>query len=208
MGCDIHAVFQKLTPDGWEDVPTTWEEDRHYFLFSVLADVRNGFGFAGIPTYTPVVPISKPRGLPDDFVMVDDSHPLRERELLGWRAKYRNEDEAPQVWMGDHSHSWLTADEILGYVTRKTESSTQYRGILTIEQYREWDRSSAPECWCGGVSGPGIKVNVPSEIDDATTHVECKWVTTGLDQIAYFTKEVQRLKDEHGEVRMVFGFDS
>lgn len=209
MGCDIHGVFQKRTADGWQDVPTTYEEGRHYFLFAVLAGVRNGFGFAGIPTHTPVVPIAEPRGLPDDFAVEGcDTHTVSGVEILGWRTKYRSEDEPLEIWMGDHSHSWLTADEILAYASKNSESAVQRRGILSINAYREWDKTSAPEAYCGGVSGPGVKVSLPSEIAEDTTHVECKWVVGGMSEISYFTSEVQRLKDEHGEVRFVFGFDS
>ena len=67
MGCDIHGIFQAAKDGKWQDVESTWEQDRHYFLFSWLADVRNGFGFAGVKTYEPVTPLSQPPRLPHDF---------------------------------------------------------------------------------------------------------------------------------------------
>lgn len=208
MGCDIHAVFQKRTPEGWEDVPTKWDEGRHYFLFSVLAGVRNGYGFAGVPTYVPLKPISEPRGLPSDFVVDHESHPLAQPELLGWRAKYRDDAEPLEVWMGDHSHSWLTADEILAYATSGGDDAVERTGVLSLEAYRKWDKVSQPPAWCGGVSGNGILISLPSEINERTSHVRVTWIRSQLDEIGYFISEVQRLKDEHGDVRMVFGFDS
>jgi hypothetical protein len=153
MGCDIHAVFQKRTDAGWEDVPTTWDEGRHYFLFSVLAGVRNGFGFAGTPTYDPVKPISEPRGLPADFAMDDEAHPVASVDLLGWHARYHQDDEPIERWMGDHSHSWLTADEILAYEKAGGQRAVERTGILSLEAYREWDKVSQPSAWCGGVFG-------------------------------------------------------
>lgn len=208
MGTDIHGVFQKRTADGWEDVPSHFEENRHYFLFSILADVRNGFGFAGVPTYSPVEPISKPRGLPADFAMSGEAHPIAASEVLGWRQKYRDEDDPLEVWMGDHSHSWLDADEILAYVAKRRDATRQCTGVIPIANYREWDKTSPPDSYSGDVWGRDVVVSLPAEITPQTTHVRVSWVRGGMDDIQYFTDEIQRLKDEHGEVRFVFGFDS
>lgn len=41
-------------------------DGRRYDLFAILADVRNGYGFAGIPTGDGFNPISQPRGIPRD----------------------------------------------------------------------------------------------------------------------------------------------
>ena len=35
-------------------------------VFAALADVRNGYGFAGVPTHEAIKPISEARGLPED----------------------------------------------------------------------------------------------------------------------------------------------
>ena len=84
MGTDIHGVFQRLdkTTGQWHDVASNYEQDRHYQLFAVLADVRNGYGFAGIPTGEVVTPIAKRRGLPADFAMDGDSHPIATLEHM------------------------------------------------------------------------------------------------------------------------------
>lgn len=86
MGADIHGVLQE-SYDGksWTTISEI-EDDRNYALFAALADVRN---------YTGVTPISQPRGLPDDFVIDDEDH-------FG-------------IWMGDHSYSWLSIDELVGW---------------------------------------------------------------------------------------------
>lgn len=129
MGCDIHAVFQKKTPEGWEDVDSVWPQDRHYALFGWLAGVRGS-----------VTPISEPRGFPEGF-------------SFDLEAQDHN-----QEWMGDHSYSWLSAKEIL-----EAPSQVFVRGG---EEF----------------------------------HTE--------DAFGYFLDEVQRLQNLHGEVRLVFGFDS
>src|SRR5438105_2721170 len=124
MGTDIHGVFQRhdATAGKWVDVPSTYKQDRHYQLFAVLAGVRNGRGFAGVPYGEAVRPIRQPRGLPADFEVDDESHPIATFDHMDpRRAGYRREspelyaDEPMAVWMGDHSHSWLTGDEMLAW---------------------------------------------------------------------------------------------
>jgi len=44
-----------------------WYGDRNYNAFAILADVRNGYGFAGCDTGDGFVPISTPKGFPDDM---------------------------------------------------------------------------------------------------------------------------------------------
>lgn len=144
MGCDIHAVVQARDGGGWKDVHSTWDQDRHYFLFGWLAGVCR-------PEMTPV---AEPRGFPADFALVEgDTHPTTLEAYCDRRKEWLDEDERgnPTYWMGDHTYSWLTADEILA-------------------------------------------AEVPQSQDG--------------DVLRYFVDEVKRLKDEHGEVRIVFGFDS
>lgn len=207
MGCDIHAVFQRRLEGEWIDVPSHFQEDRHYMLFAWLANVRNGFGFAGIPMHEPLTPISEPRGLPEGFELGGKYGEEHQTSLevieASWRAKYRDPTDALEVWMGDHSHSWLTADEILS----AKHPAVLKTGVISIEAFREWDGETEPESYSGGISGPAILVSNPSEICGRTTHVQVHW-DGPRDELAYFVDEVKRLKSEYGEVRMVFGFDS
>ena len=114
MGCDIHLYVENRVNGAWRaaecfvqdkddpkscaDVPYEKRlySGRNYNLFSILADVRNGYGFAGVPTGAGYKPMSKPKGLPADV--------------------------SPEVkavsdqWDGDgHSHSWFTVAEIMAY---------------------------------------------------------------------------------------------
>ena len=88
MGCDIHCILEVKKDDKWinpydrklnpyytkdnneeegnEYIPIEVEIDRHYRLFSILAGVRNGYGFAGCDTGDKFKPISLPKGIPDD----------------------------------------------------------------------------------------------------------------------------------------------
>lgn len=190
MGTDVHAVFQKPADKGWERIESKWEQSRHYFLFSWLADVRNGYGFAGVPTYDPVKPIAEPRGLPADF--------SEEKDGVMWEG-----DEGG--YLGDHSYSWLTLDEILA----AEPPGAWCTGIVPRAFFDQWDGLTPPKEWSGGITGPDIRVaESPDEVKPDTTHVRIRF-RRAASELDYFVDEIKRLKAEHGDgVRMVFGFDS
>lgn len=187
MGTDIHGVFQRRISSGWKVVPTIeWNMNRHYQLFAVLAGVRNGVGFAGIPTGTAIKPIAAPRGWPTDFKLPKDVE-----------------------WMGDHSFSWLGSGEMLAWF--KNAPTVIHCGVLSREEYNLWDKQSQPEAYCGMISGPAIIVvedNAVAKSKCAWTHVRCYWQRSLGDELKYFFEEVAELAKLHGEIRFVFGFDS
>jgi hypothetical protein len=204
MGSDIHGVFQRKSAEGdWRDVPSTFEENRHYLLFAWLGDVRNGFGCAGIPTHTAVEPLSSQRGYPEDFVVMGDKHPTTKEDLNECDQEYFDPKD-PYKWMGDHSHSWVSAKEVL----EATPPKILRTGVIPLAEFKKWDGETGPESWIGGIDGPGILVSSPSDIVPATTHVRIEWFEDTKESLAYFINEVKRLADEHSEVRYVFGFDS
>jgi hypothetical protein len=209
MGTDIHGVFQRRDGNRWVDVASKFDENRHYQLFAVLAGVRNGYGFAGITTGEPVRPIAQPRGLPSDFAMDGDSHPVATLELMGCMGKYHQESEPLEVWMGDHSHSWLTADEMLAWAEHAPVVTKT--GILSRDEYAQWDGTEEPGNYCGGISGRDIVIvndNAVERERAAWTHIRCHWESSLRAELSYFFDEVARLKAAHGDVRYVFGFDS
>lgn len=187
MGTDIHARFQRKTNTGtWEAVDTNYQEDRHYLLFAWLGDVRNGYGFAGIPTHKPITALSSSRGFPPDFILEEDD------------------------WLGDHSFSWLSIDEILENYEKLPKILKT--GVLTKEGFIKWDKKSEPERYSGGVSGPGVSVIDYKVLKYATnssyTHIRTYWWKDLKEEFSYFITEIRRLKSLYGEIRMVFGFDS
>lgn len=196
MGTDIHAIFQRKEGDQWKMVESRYEEVRHYFLFAWLANVRNGSGFAGIKTHDPIEPLSDLRGLPEDFVIHFRNGMNKYKEVIDGKLE--------EVWMGDHSFSWLSADEILNAEI----PSCKRCGIVDVEFFKGWDKGSQPkECY------QWVKENIdtPENISATTTHVYVSWERSVEDiekELKYFLDEIRRLKDEYGEVRMVFGFDS
>lgn len=109
MGCDIHMTLEKK--EGGEFVKVrelSPYDDRDYYLFSILGNVRNSLGFK---------PISDNRGVPDDASL----------SYLG-----RVED-----WIDyGHSHNYLTLQEILDYDYEQEIILTGYTSGIGIEKIR------------------------------------------------------------------------
>jgi hypothetical protein len=83
MGCDIHFHSEVKINGAWHHY-SSHKISRDYWLFSILAGVRN---------YCGVVPISMPRGLPSDISPVTSLD--------------------RQIWGSDgHSDSFITSSEI------------------------------------------------------------------------------------------------
>jgi hypothetical protein len=162
MGCDIHLYVEAKAGDNWESQDKWVEEDgekdvdysdrfytsRNYDLFAILANVRNGHGFAGVKTGEGFKPISEPRGLPID--VTSDVGNLSER----WGVH-------------GHSHSWFTLKELLEYDWTQVTSHT---GVVSGKEYLDWcsyrkGQGLSPTSWCGAISGRGVKVITPQEMD-------------------------------------------
>lgn len=213
MGTDIHGVFQRQdkATKQWHDIPSNYEQDRHYQLFAVLAGVRNGVGFAGTRTGEPVTPIAAPRGFPIDFIVDGDMHPITTLEHMGpSRRKYHEADDKLEVWMGDHSHSWLTGDEILAWA--ESAPDVAKTGVVDRSVYEAWSGHGRPSEYSGDVMG-GMVVKINDNAVEKVhtpnwTHIRCTWQSDLREELAYFFDEVARLVAEHGTVRFVFGFDS
>lgn len=155
MGCDIHLYVEKKIDGKWqiqgklEDADDegyrefsgpSFYDGRSYNLFAILADVRNGRGFAGVKTGEGFNPISEPRGVPDNA-----------------SEEYRYMVEQ---WDCDgHSHSYHTLRQLLEYDWTQTSKLEGWLSMAEFEKWSRWDREhgEGPESYCGGVSGPHVK---------------------------------------------------
>lgn len=235
MGCDIHSVAQIKTKKCWKTVLQDVAEDtRNYDTFAMLADVRNGRGFAGCDSGDGFEPICEPRGLPSDFEVDEDGLHLFKKsvpsEVSSWMDKEYQERRAKEaklktfMYMGDHSHSWLLLSELKEYVEKNSNRKTIKRGIVSEEIYKNLklykdSKGGRPEQYCGNVFGGGIRVVTQEEYasgvrGQSSTHVKYSWEETyrsigNLDKIVKSLEKVAKeneVKDD--EVRYVFGFDS
>jgi hypothetical protein len=88
MGTDIHSIAQVQVDGKWRTVAVGIGGDpRSYNMFAMLADVRNGYGFAGIKTSDSFPVIHERRGLPSDLALNEDGDSLTiksEDLLLSW----------------------------------------------------------------------------------------------------------------------------
>lgn len=123
MGCDIHSFAERKVNGKWEKV----EEDfielsqfdkewykkekgntpfnyRNYSMFAFLAGVRN---------YDCCVPLSEPRGLPDDSEYLND-------ESEDWMGYTQTEKQSIETDGNYHSMSYLTLKELLDFDYEKT----------------------------------------------------------------------------------------
>jgi len=225
MGTDIHVCVEKRMCNRWEAVTKTSKYDeeglywldigRCYALFAILANVRNGYGFAGCDTGDGFKPISSPRDLP-----ADASAAVKDSYDEGW----------------DHSISWLTLQELLDYDWTQT---TKLRGWVDAVTYYKWDewarrRGEGPREYCGSIDGMCIKHITPEEMDTEmgkikqlnldyrgdieaiktaleSTYCQVEWGQPYYKCCREFLSEVipQLLKiGKPEDVRIVFWFDS
>jgi hypothetical protein len=212
MGTDIHGrVQRRWSPEAkYEDVGGI-EDDRNYLVFAMLAGVRNGVGFAGVKTHEPLVPVSEPRGLPDDLDIIDEDSVV----VPAWIDGNRKIDA--HYWLGDHSHSWLTLKEIADWAG--WGKSLAMTGIIERAEYERIQREGGnPNSWCGGISGPGVKIVSAdtAKLGGDFTHVNWSWCVPFFEYTATFRAWVDYLLAKYGymierdpaAIRIVFGFDS
>ena len=156
MGCDIHFFVEKKVNEKWvsadkwtkdkyaekDEDPLMVERadefygDRNYSLFAILADVRNGFGFAGCDLGEGFKPIASPRGLPIN---------------VSARINKTSDDYGAD----GHSHSWFTVQELLDYDWTQVTLRRGWMQALAYIEWNRWDREhgESPKEWCGGASG-------------------------------------------------------
>lgn len=228
MGCDIHIIAEVKEGNTW--VPNSlkifknsyydphgkfdWQHDelivnptgrRHYDWFSILANVRNGYGFAGVITGQEFAVIAKPRGVPLDA-------------SADWQDQV-------QQWEGDmHSHSWLTIEDFDAFDWNQVCMKT---GVIPLVAYTAIRGTNvAPDEWSGSISGPNIVTITEAKADklllqqDDLIDVKFKkdiyvqyywsilyreWFADELEQTIAPLRELTK---KYGQARLCFGFDN
>ncbi len=222
MGTDIYAIAEvkengkwKLNPiavfpnpyfyDGSnfpEEKETTEPRiGRHYDLFSVLANVRNGVGFAGIKTGDGFMPISQPKGFPADIsegakeyfsdIETDSSSHLTIEELINFD------------WSGNYS-------EKIGYVTLADYKELRGTGNAPSEYWidsRGKNLLKLSQEQANNILDNGSNLPAPSDVE---VEVQYKWMVNYKEHFAYFFKDtllpLSILREQFEDVRIVFTF--
>ena len=225
MGCDIHMYYEKYNGENWNQIEWKekyrdgcyddgekrydWKEmmednlyvGRNYNLFSILADVRNGTGFAGCHTSDGFVPITAmPRYLPDDV-----SHNVG-AEHFGWEADA-------------HSASWFTLAELLAY--NWDDKTVLLSGVVDTISYAQFKKDGYPLEYSGGVSGGRVEEvdNMDMDAimkngepnDGKNYYTRVNWEVSYRDAVGkHFFKTLEALKGlgEPENIRLVFWFDN
>ena len=161
MGCDIHLYVERREGNRWWKVKdgfksSMYDESRDYFsgdkfkdcdspysdrdytVFAYLADVRNGYGFAGCDTGNAIKPIAQPRGLPEDVSLT-------------------LKDDSDWFDADGHSHSYLTLRELKTALEKSKKIGKIYRGYVDKKEYQNFKEKGKAESYCGFVSG--MKIN-------------------------------------------------
>ncbi len=226
MGTDIHSIAQVQVDGKWRTVAVGIGGDpRSYNMFAMLADVRNGYGFAGIKTSDPFPVIHERRGLPSDLALNEDGDSLTiksEDLLLSWdygADALGSKVLKVQLWMGDHSHSWCLLSELESFVERiaSKHQSTLY-GVIDRTEYDAAKKEGRQfKDWCGDVYGPNVVKATEAEYaikPDSITHVSAEWKESALEcsrlgSIMEALREIAAVCNVPPDsVRYVYGFDS
>lgn len=112
MGCDIHGVIQVKKKNKWVTVAEGYPF-RNYRAFAILANVRNELEFDGTASAVGFQSIDNPRGIPSDFEIHEEHHPLP-KNFKWYPQSWRVDAYDDHVyWMGTHSYSYVTAKDLL-----------------------------------------------------------------------------------------------
>ena len=188
MGTDIHIAAEFFADGRWHLADIRPTEDRNYRAFAILADVRNGYGFAGFSTGEVVVPISEPRGLPEDI-----SPELREKIEREVADVDDNQDE-DWFWLGEHSFSWVTLKELMDY---DLDAPIQVCGYVSTDEAQRYRQSGeVPRSWAAWTPQPGFE--------------RIEWQVPLRDSAPLIQTLMDEIKGlgEPEKVRLVFGFDN
>lgn len=194
MGCDIHLYVERkvdgkwISADKWTPDPYVEEDEeprmtvdyddrfykgRNYDLFGILADVRNGRGFAGIVTGDGFKPIAMPKGLPSDVT------PEVKADFDRWGSD-------------GHSHSYLTLAELQAYDWKG--QTAKHRGWVDVINFALFEKNGKPQAWSNGVSGGKVK-HVGHEEMRAIVNKYRTEITAALEDDAAPMSFMQKLWD-------------
>ena len=202
MGTDIELYVEKQDDQGkWKmiDNISVLDIGRNYNLFAILANMRNGFGFAGIKTGNGFIPITKPKGIPEDA--------SAEYLKIAEENSYDGENFSYHTIQDLLDHDW--------------NQRTQVCGDIDLKTYKKWmenEKSGEPDDWTrlyGGASLSNSEMEelINSGVNDNSTdqYTSVKWTKTYRECVGeYFfdtiLDKLKKIAEDHSKVRIVFFF--
>jgi len=201
--------FYYTYSDWWKREDAECQYDpcgRNYEIFAFLADVRNGYGFAGVPIFKPIEPQFAGRGLPPGIPFDEEGNSL---------------EEDINMWLGYHDFTWATLEEL-----RNASWRTHFKqvGVIPADDYQEFKKLGyPPRGWSGGITGPGIHVFSEKEYtslkhldDEIEPYIKVSWGDSPLLQSGFYRwiysdwmdNVVYSVGQDENRVRITMGFDS
>lgn len=153
MGTDIHMVVEVRDGDGWRLATKDGWNDRNYDVFAMLADVRNGYGFAGCVTGSGFEIIHAQRGIPADLSR--DVKAANTEDAEDGDSDQEDSEDRYSMWLGDHSFTWATAREVRDFFA--VDRTTRKRGVVDVLGYIAFLVFGKPYSYSGDVSGSMVR---------------------------------------------------
>ncbi len=187
---------------GAEQMPENFTA-RNYRLFGILADVRNGSGFAGSDTGDAWPTIAAERGWPTDMLPI---------------VKPDDYEADDHEYLGDHSFTWVRLAELETFPW--DDIRRDLRGFVTPAAYAKLkDQGIHPSEWSSGISGPKIVCYTEDQWEamnrtapkDVDAHIKASWSKTAREATNDWIGEVApRLREisQGRDLRLIIGFDS
>ena len=216
MGTDIHSIAQVCRDGSWVTVAIgIYGDPRSYNTFAMLANVRNGRGFAGIKTSDGFPYIHEPRGLPAD--LKEPSHmSLVEVEESGDNVDGDDDEESED---NDDTSVRVNKDHLVAAwdwdgneVAIESEKASRVR-YLKEDSSRMWlgDHSHS---WCTLTELSTFVENVVKPYTVKLCGYVDGWERPALDasRLSEIVAALELVRTRCGvsadDVRFVFGFDN
>lgn len=203
---------------GLGDDPNDWRSfgrevlcDRNYILFAILADVRNGYGFAGCDTHDSIRPLRtcEQSRLPNDVLF---SPRCQTKSPVSDDIVYDNR------WLGYHDQQVIAVEELLDYDFQ--QRLVQY-GVFEIEEFIKFMSGDRHVDYSYDTWGHNVVKHPRVDLTDGKavvfntkgyTHIPAKWNDDQpiAEYVKDFVADVRRVVADNPDydIRLVIGFDS
>jgi hypothetical protein len=198
-------------PNDWRSFDREVLRDRNYILFAILADVRNGYGFAGCETHDPIKPLrtGEQSRLPNDILFSPRCQTL---------SPGSDDCTYNSRWLGYHSQQVITAEEILSYDFQ--QRLVEY-GVFAIDEFIKFMLGDRDVGYSYDVWGEPIVKHPRVDLTDGKavvfntkgyTHIPAKWNDDKpiIEYVKDFVADVKQIVADNPDydIRLVIGFDS
>lgn len=203
---------------GLGDDPNDWRSfgrevlcDRNYILFAILADVRNGYGFAGCDTHDPIKPLRT-------WEQSRHSNDILFSPRCQTSSPASDYGVYDNLWLGDHSQQVISVEELLSYDFQ--QRLVEY-GVFAVDEFLKFMMGDRNVDYSYNTWGQNIVKHPRVDLTDGKavvfntkgyTHIPAKWNDdkTLAEYVKEFVADVRQVVADNPDydIRLVIGFDS